>query len=60
MEALPQRAALERMIPEGLKPADGVILIQIMREKAEENNRAFQMDSWTPKKIDEILWTYGR
>ena len=60
VEGLPQRAALERMNPEGLKPTDGVILIQIMRDKAVENNRAFTMDSWTPKKIDEILWTYGR
>ena len=34
--------------------------IQIMRDKSAENNRTFTMDSWTPKKIDEILWTYGR
>ena len=60
VEGLPQRAALERMNPEGLKPTDGVILIQIMRDKSAENNRTFTMDSWTPKKIDEILWTYGR
>lgn len=60
VKGLPQRAALDRMIPEGLKPADGVILIQLMRDKAEENNRTFKLDSWTPKKMDEILWAYGR
>lgn len=60
VDGLPQRAVVERMNPEGLKPADGVILIQIMRDKAAENNRTFGTDTWTPKKIDEILWTYGR
>ncbi len=60
VDDLPQRHALERMNPEGLKPADGAILIQIMRDKAADNNRKFMTDVWTPKKIDEILWTYGR
>ena len=55
VEGLPQRAALERMNPEGLKLSDGVVLIQIMRDKAAENNRTFKTDAWTPKKIDEIL-----
>jgi len=32
-----------------------VVLIQIMRDKAVENNRTFKTDAWTPKKIDEIL-----
>ena len=59
VEGLRQRAALERMNPEGLKLPDGVILIEIMRDKSAENNRIFTMTSWTPKKIDEILWTYG-
>jgi hypothetical protein len=27
------------------------------RAALEENNRTFKVDSWTPKKIDEILWT---
>jgi hypothetical protein len=60
VDDLPQRQALERMNPEGLKPSDGAILIQIMRDKAADNNRKFMTDVWTPKKIDEILWTYGR
>lgn len=60
VDGLPERAVLDRMNPEGLKLSDGVVLIQIMRSKAAENNRAFGTDTWTPKKIDEILWTYGR
>lgn len=60
VDGLPERAALQRMNPEGLRPSDGVVLIQIMREKAAENNHTFGTDTWTPKKIDEILWTYGR
>ena len=57
---LPQHAALDAMNPEGLKLSDGVLLIRIMRDKAAENNRIFGVDTWTPKRVDEILWTYGR
>lgn len=60
VDDLPQRPAFERMNPDGLKLSDGVVLIQVMREKAAENNRVFGTSRWTPKKIDEILWTYGR
>lgn len=60
VDGLAERPALERMNPEGLKPSDGKILIQIMRNKAIENCRTFSTNFWTPKKIDEILWTYGR
>jgi hypothetical protein len=48
------------MNPEGLTIKDGVVLIQIMSAKAAENNRQFQTTDWTPRKIDKILWTYGR
>jgi hypothetical protein len=52
--------ALMKMNPEGLKLSDGVLLIKIMRAKADENNRIFATDLWTPRRIDMILWTYGR
>lgn len=39
---------------------DGVLLIHIMAGKAAENNRMFQTNDWTPRKIDKVLWTYGR
>jgi hypothetical protein len=57
---LPEAAALARMNPEGLTDNDGVLLIAILRRKAQENNEAFGSDAWTPRKIDKILWTYGR
>lgn len=51
---------LKSMNPEGLSIADGVILIRIMRDKADRNNRRFATNFWTPRRIDMILWTYGR
>jgi hypothetical protein len=39
---------------------DGVVLIEIMRRKAAALNAAFEVDSWTPRKVDMVLWTYGR
>lgn len=54
------RDVLNHMNPEGLKINDGVILVQIMKEKAEELNDRFNTDFWTPRKIDMILWSFGR
>jgi hypothetical protein len=56
---LPQAAALTRMKPEGLNIKDGVLLMDILRAKANENNRRMHADDWTPRKLDKILWTYG-
>ena len=49
---------LVRMRPEALTLADGVMLEQILRAKADELNRIFQTGTWTPRKIDKILWAY--
>jgi hypothetical protein len=57
---LPEADALMKMKPESLTTADGVKLISILARKAAENNQLFRTDSWTPRKIDQILWTYGR
>jgi len=57
---LPDLNRLNKMNPEGLSVADGLILIRIMRDKAAQNNQHFSTDFWTPRKIDMILWTYGR
>lgn len=57
---MPENALLAKMKPESLKTHYGVILIQILTRKAAENNRLFGVDLWTPRKIDQILWTYGR
>jgi hypothetical protein len=60
IRGLPESQALTKMKPEGLSISDGVVLIQIMRKKAQELNEAFRSQSWTPKRIDMILWTFGR
>lgn len=51
---------LKSMNPVSLKIGEGVILVEIMRKKADDLNRKFQTDTWTTRKVDMILWTYGR
>jgi hypothetical protein len=51
---------LDNMNPEGLKIKDGIILVEIMKEKANELNKKFDTDFWTPRKIDMVLWAFGR
>ena len=60
IETLPETPALLRIKPDQISGRDGVVLIDIMRRKSKENNKIFGMDSWTPRKIDKVLWTYGR
>lgn len=57
---LPEAEALAAMKPEGLTVADGVTLIAVMARQAAEVNRRFGTAEWTPRKIDQVLWTYGR
>jgi hypothetical protein len=57
---LPEAAAIARMNPDNITPADGALLIRIMQQKAAENNECFATDLWTPRQIDKVLWTYGR
>ena len=51
---------LNAMKPEVLKIKDGIILVGILREKANELNKRFNSNFWTPRKIDMVLWSYGR
>jgi len=60
VQGLPEAAALARMNPEALTISDGVLIIDILRRKAADNNRVFKSDAWTPRKLDKVLWTYGR
>lgn len=53
---LSESTDLKKMKPESLTLRDGVTLINIMQRKAKENNRAFDTDFWTPRKIDMVLW----
>jgi len=52
-------SAVSSMKPEALKPEDGIVLVRILRRKAQENNGTFGSTDWTPRKIEMILWTYG-
>jgi len=58
--SLPERELVTRMSPEGLTIRDGGVLIGIMRRRAAQLNAALGVGSWTPRKVDMVLWTYGR
>jgi hypothetical protein len=60
IDGLPEADAVKEMIPENLSIKDGVVLIDILRRTAADNNRLFDSTSWTPRKLDMVLWTYGR
>jgi hypothetical protein len=60
VSGLPEANALSKMKPLNLSVTDGVLLIDILSRKAKENNRMFGTSAWTPRKIDMVLWTYGR
>ncbi len=47
---------IKKMKPDNLTLRNGIILINIMLKKAKENNKIFDTDFWTPRKIDMILW----
>jgi hypothetical protein len=58
VEKLPEENRIRRMNPEGsISVPQGVMLIQIMRRKAEELNKEFKTQKWTPRMIDMILWS---
>jgi len=57
---LPFKTELERMNPDSLSVKNAVLLIEIMRTKANELNERFSTDFWTPRKIDMILWAWER
>lgn len=58
VNGLPEAAAIAQMKPDALSISNGVSLIAIMQRKADENNRAFATRTWTPRKVDKVLWTY--
>jgi len=60
VNSLPETEALRLMNEDSLTTKNGVVLIQIMRRKAAQLNELFGTPEWTPRKVDMILWTYGR
>lgn len=57
IDGLQEHAVISGMNPEALTLNNGVALIEIMRNKAQELNERFHTDFWTPRKIDMILWS---
>ncbi len=57
---LPERDLIAAMNPESLKLNEGATLIRIMRRKAMELNAASSLITWTPRKVDMVLWTCAR
>ena len=60
VNGLSEAKMIARMNPNALKIQDGVLLISLMRRKARELNTLFSTESWTPRKVDMVLWTCGR
>jgi YgiT-type zinc finger domain-containing protein len=58
VESLPERPQILQMQPKALTPEDVVLVIDIMRRKAQNLNTLFNTDEWTPRKIDMILWAH--
>jgi hypothetical protein len=56
LQSLPKRRRISEIQPDSLTKKDAVLLIEVMRAKAQELNNTFGTDEWTPRKIDMILW----
>lgn len=57
---LPDANVFLKMNKENLSVTNGVLLTAVLKQKAKENNMRFGTDVWTPRKIDMVLWTFGR
>ena len=57
---LPERKIITKINPDSIRLSQGVILIEILRRKANELNIQNKTDFWTPRKVDMVLWSFGR
>ena len=60
IKTLKEHSQIDKMNPNNISLKDGVLLIEIMRNKASELNQKFNTNIWTPRKIDKILWCIDR
>jgi len=60
ISGLPELVDISRMKPEQLTIKNGILLIKIMREKADQLNTTFKTSFWNPRKIDMVLWVSDR
>lgn len=51
-------AELKLIDPEDININQTEYIIDILKKKADELNRLFSTDFWTPRKIDMILWSF--
>jgi hypothetical protein len=59
IEALPQAALLKQMKkPDSLNISNAATVVEILRQKAADNNDVFRSNSWTPRKVDMVLWAF--
>lgn len=58
IDGLNRKDSLISIRPESLRLKDGVELIYILRERANELNNSNNTDNWTPRDIDKVLWAY--
>ena len=52
LEVNDKKKMVSEMKPEGLTVKDGVILTEIMKEKASENNKLFDSAFWNPRTLE--------
>ncbi len=57
IETLPERLRIMQIDPREISERDSVLLIDVMRRKANRLNGVFGTTEWTPRRIDMILWT---
>jgi len=60
IQDLPERKIITEINPESINLSQGAILIEILRRKADDLNIQNKTDFWTPRKVDMVLWSYGR
>jgi hypothetical protein len=53
-----QRDSITSIDPYNIRLKDGVELIKIMKNRANELNIRNNIDKWTPRKIDQVLWAF--
>jgi hypothetical protein len=56
ISGLSESQTILNMNAENLRITDGVTLIKVMRTKARQLNESFELDYWTPCRVDMILW----
>lgn len=57
IDGIPEKKLIDKINPDSISLNDGVLLIKIMRLKADQLNCKFCTDYWTPRKVDKVLWS---